>query len=300
MNKNKSILMLTMLENQTRNLKYYENLIDRIKQTYYNKIDVVIVVATQSEFNFNYEFEKTKCAIYFGVNENSFNSKFSQLPSDKIIFCANKGYDVGPFLIGCKHIENQYEYIIHIHAKTNDTWNKLLTTIANCNITELDVDTIIPNQDVPGLKTLTTTDTSDGNYNILDSHRHLFPFYDTSWEYSSGKMFATKMQFLKPLLNNFDKIYSLLTDKNKNDVYWQTAMNNTKLFNKYYNEYLNNDINKPISKYASFMRQKYKCRNYFELLNKGYRGIPDLQIEHAIERYLGYLICRNKKLHFSE
>ena len=91
--------MLTMLENQTRNLNYYENLIDRIKQTYYNKIDVVIVVATQSEFNFNYEFEKTNCAIYFGVNEKSLNSKFSQLSSDKIIFCANRGYDVGPFLI---------------------------------------------------------------------------------------------------------------------------------------------------------------------------------------------------------
>ena len=300
MNKNKCVLMLTMVENQTRNEDYYENLVLQIKRNYHHKIDVVLVVATLNEFNFDYKFKEVESIIYFGINKLNSNSKFKKIPCNKIIFCPNKGYDIGPFLIGCKYIENKYEYIIHIHAKTNDTWNNLLTSVANCNITKLDVDTIIPNQDVPGLKTLTTVDASDGNFKILEKNKNLFPFYETSWEYSSGKMFVTKMKFLKSIIGNFQKIYSLLTDKNKDDVYWQTAMDDTKIFNKYYNEYLNNSINKPISKYASFMRQKYKCKNYFELLDKGYRGIPDLQIEHAIERYLGYLICHNKKLHFSE
>ena len=45
---------------------------------------------------------------------------------------------------------------------------------------------------------------------------------------------------------------------------------------------------------------KLNAKNYFELLEKGYRGIPDFQVEHAIERYLGYLTCLDKTIYFAE
>jgi hypothetical protein len=42
---------------------------------------------------------------------------------------------------------------------------------------------------------------------------------------------------------------------------------------------------------------KHKCKNYMELFLKfKKRGIPDLQFEHALERYIGYLISNKKNV----
>ena len=57
------------------------------------------------------------------------------LPHDKIIFCPNRGYDVGPLLIGLKYCEKMnYAYVMHIHSKHNKLWRDELLKICNYDI----------------------------------------------------------------------------------------------------------------------------------------------------------------------
>jgi hypothetical protein len=116
------------------------------------------------------------------------------------------------------------------------------------------------------------------------------------WKFNGGKMFITKYCFLKPIIKNFNKIYHLLTDVNKNDIYWQKMMLDKEFFNKQYNHYKNDFLNIPINENAAEIMIKTKSKNFFELLKNGAKGIPDCQIEHAIERYLGFLTIYNKKV----
>ena len=118
-----------------------------------------------------------------------------------------------------------------------------------------------------------------------------------TWKYNSGKIFVSKCEFFDILLSNFNQIYELLTDENKNDKFWCEHMDDKKYYDSEFSRLENCPWNLPMTPLAHEMRKKYNARNYFELLKHGYRGIPDLQIEHAIERYIGYLICHNKDIY---
>jgi hypothetical protein len=88
----------------------------------------------------------------------------------------------------------------------------------------------------------------------------------------------------------------MCTDKNKDDVYWRKMMLDTEFFNNLFTYYETNVLNSPIDKNAPEIMIKTNSKNYFELANHGVKGLPDCQIEHAIERYIGYLTVYNKKV----
>ena len=73
-------------------------------------------------------------------------------------------------------------------------------------------------------------------------------------------------------------------------------MDDVEHYNSEFRRMKNDVYNQPMTKKSRIMRQRKNAKNYFELLEHGFRGLPDCMIEHAIERYIGYLICFNKKI----
>ena len=132
-------------------------------------------------------------------------------------------------------------------------------------------------------------DKTDLNYYILNKYTDIFQFNKTNWLYNAGKVFSIKTKYLRILYDNFKSIYNKLTDINTHDNYWKKNMMDLNIFDSYYNKYKSCQFNNPIDKDAFKMLIKTNSKNYYELFSHGYRGIPDLQIEHAIERYIGYL-----------
>ena len=302
-NGNDTVFILTTHGIPSRGTEYYKNLVNRIKDVYQNKIDVLLVVATDETFNNDFNFYSQTGFVRFGIGNAEHTKLVSQLsliPHDTLVLSCNRGYDVGSFCVGLNYCKDKYKFIVHVHEKSNDNWNSKLVSVCNENIKNQNVDTIIPRQNSFGMDSFTKVDSSDGNFYLIRKHKHLFPTRHDEWRYSPGKMFATKYELLKTLNENFERIYMLLTDENKDDVYWQHNMNDKKIFYKYYMEYKDNAINDSIDEKSHIMRKQLGCKNYLELCSKGFRGIPDLQIEHAIERYIGYLICHDKSISFSE
>jgi hypothetical protein len=290
----KIILILSLSNLDEAQVLYYENLVNEIKQTYANKIDVLLTLNSMQIFNGNFSYEKYENEIYeFGCTcSNILLEKFKSIYRDKTIIVPNKGWDIGPFLIGLNFVKNQYDYVFCIHSKSNETWRNDLLDIKNINVFEKKCDTLITEFK------FVYTEYNDKNLDILKDNERLFPHKNLKkWKYNSGKIFVSKCEFFDILLNNFAEIYNLLTDINKNDTFWCDYMDDKRYYDLEFKRLSNCPWNLPMTQYAHEMRKKYNARNYFELLKYGYRGIPDLQIEHAIERYMGYLICYNKDIY---
>ena len=304
---NKIILILSLSNLDESKILYYENLVNEIKQTYANEIDVLLTLNSMQEFDGNISYNKIGNEIYeFGCSNadvtNQLIKKYESIYRNKTIITPNRGWDVGQFLIGLKHIGNQYEYVYHVHSKKHKTWRDKLLSIKDTNILKLNADTVSSRENFVWVhEDLLFPLDVDKNLDILRKHDDLFPHENlTTWGYISGKIFTTRYDFLKPLVDGFEKIYSLLTDRNKDDVFWCEHMDDEEYYDGEFSRLENCPWNLPMTPGAREMRKKYNARNYFELLERGYRGIPDLQIEHAIERYIGYLICYNKDIYFPE
>jgi hypothetical protein len=111
----------------------------------------------------------------------------------------------------------------------------------------------------------------------------------------------TNINLLKTLFYKYDIIYPNLTKIDTNDEYWISIMKNRELFDNYLSQYTNNIFNKDIDKNSFNIINNNMAKNYIELYDKyGLRGIPDCQIEHALERYIGYLITNNSRVYQHE
>jgi hypothetical protein len=290
----KIILILSLSNLDKEQVSYYEKLVNEIKQTYANKVDVLLTLNSMQIFNGNFSYKKYENEIYeFGCTcSNDLIEKYKSIYRDKTIIVPNKGWDIGPFLIGLNFVKNQYDYVFCVHSKSNETWRDNLLNIKHINVLEKNCDTLITKSKYIDI------DNNDRNLKILKDNERLFPHKNLkTWKYNSGKIFVSKCEFFDILLSNFNEIYELLTDENKNDKFWCEHMDDKKYYDSEFSRLENCPWNLPMTPLAHEMRKKYNARNYFELLKHGYRGIPDLQIEHAIERYIGYLICHNKDIY---
>ena len=290
---NKIILILSLSDLDEEQVSYYENLINEIKQTYANNIDVLLTLNSMQIFNGNFSYEKYENEIYeFGCTcSNILLEKYKSIYRDNTIIVPNKGWDVGPFLIGLNFVKNQYDYVFCVHSKSNDIWRNNLLNISNINVFHENCDTMISEFKYVDIEQ------NDKNLQILKIYQHLFPHENLkTWKYNSGKIFVSKCEFFDVLLNNFNQIYELLTDKNKNDKFWCDIMDDTDYYNSEFRRMKNDVYNQPMTRKSRIMRKRKNAKNYFELLEHGFRGLPDCMIEHAIERYIGYLICLNKNI----
>jgi hypothetical protein len=286
------------------NLDYYINIIRYIKLVHSNNIDIIVVINTPIDrFNNNFDYHKEKDNIYlFGINKicDSCLDVVQKIKyiADYIILKSNIGYDFGTMIVGIdfisSYLKTKYDYIMHIHSKTNDIWRNELFKIIHYDIRNYtDIDTISSKSFI-----FITNKETDLNTKIIMS----FPFIDKNlpdtYEYNGGKIFTTKFEYLNIFAIHFHYLYLNLTHIDKDDVYWQKCMDDKNTFTKYYTHYKENIFNEPIDELSHTKRKETNSRNYLELLKNGYRGIPDFQIEHAIERYSGYLTMYNKKVMF--
>jgi hypothetical protein len=294
--KNNIVLIAALRIEREEDYAFYKNLLNYVKIVNNMRIDIVLIIMTDHIYNGNLSFIDYNTHSLFGITKTEFDiNKYDKqlgLPHDKIIFCPNKGYDVGPLLIGLKYCEKMnYAYVMHIHSKNNKIWRHELLKICNYDIKIMNCDTIICNA------FLGTYSSEDYNSKIINYYNKLFPTNKIKeWQYNAGKMFSTRFSYLTPLINNFNKIYDMLTDINKNDIFWQKMMLNNEYFQKQYDYYKTNILNIPISDNAQEVFIKTKSKNFFELSSHGVKGLPDCQIEHAIERYIGLLTIYNKNV----
>ena len=289
----KIILILSLSNLDENQISYYENLVNEIKQTYANKVDVLLTLNSMQIFNGNFSYKKYENEIYeFGCTcSNDLIEKYKSIYRNKTIIVPNKGWDVGPFLIGLNFVKNQYDYVFCVHSKSNDIWRNNLLNIKHINVFEENCDTLISEFKYVDIAK------NDKNLQILKMYQHLFPHENLeTWKYNSGKIFVSKYKFFDVLLNNFNQIYELLTDKNKNDKFWCDIMDDAEYYNSEFRRMKNDVYNQSMTRKSRIMRQRKNAKNYFELLEHGFRGLPDCMIEHAIERYIGYLMCFNKSV----
>jgi hypothetical protein len=296
---NKICLFLSLYNINDEELSYYKNIVNILNLTYDFQIDIILLINTGEVFNNDFNYIEHDNYTLFGVENleliNELYLKYSIIKNSKIIFVPNKGTDWGAFLIGLNYCEKNYEYIIKLHSKTNIYWREMLMDIIYKNVFEInennDYDTFLHKKWY-----IKTNIHTDDNLQLLLDRNDIFNITEEEWYYIQGSVFITKYKNLTMLKNNFKDIYNLLNDVNSYDKLWIDKMDNDEVFNKTYLHYSNSAFNKPISENANIMRRKYNSKNYFELINQGYRGIPDYATTYAIERYLGYLICFNKKI----
>ena len=127
----KIILILSLSNLDENQISYYENLVNEIKQIYANKVDVLLTLNSMQIFNGNFSYKKYENEIYeFGCTcSNDLIEKYKSIYRDKTIIVPNKGWDVGPFLIGLNFVKNQYDYVFCVHSKSNDIWRNNLLNI---------------------------------------------------------------------------------------------------------------------------------------------------------------------------
>ena len=258
--KNKTVLILALYGKNNQGVSYYKNLVNYIKIVYNQKIDVVLLIGAEYEYNNNKSFIDYGDYIKFGHTEECtwIYNKYKNIPHDKMIISCNRGYDIGPLLIGLKFCDNKYEYVHHIHSKSNYYWNELLQVIKNYDITRTDADTIVPDN------FYTSVDETDLNLKILNKYSNLFPRDTNEWRYPGGKMFITKTKLLNILIENFSQIYDLLTDINKDDLFWKEVMSDKSVFDEYYTHYKTDIFNKSIDRDSHTMCKKLNAKNYFD------------------------------------
>ena len=94
---NKIILILSLSNLDEKQVSYYENLINEIKQTYANEIDVLLTLNSMQIFNGNFSYKKKyENEIYeFGCTcSNDLLEKYKSIYRDKTIIVPNKGWGV--------------------------------------------------------------------------------------------------------------------------------------------------------------------------------------------------------------
>lgn len=296
---NRICLFLSLYNLNDENFKYYKNLISVINITYNFKIDIVLLINTGAVFNNDFTYYNNEKYTLFGVKDNENISKlyekYKNFNYKKIIFVPNKGTDFGPFLIGLNNCGSEYEYIFKLHSKTNIYWREMMNKIIYLNVLEEN-----PNIDTFTSKTwFNDTDIhEDDNCRLLLQNNSLFNIRHDEWSYSGGSVFITKFRNLELLKEKFVLFYNFLDDINSTSHLWVEKMNDKEFFDKQYEFFRKCKWNKSIDIDSYSKRKELNCKNYFQLAKHGYRGLPDFSETYAMERYVGYLICRQKKIYF--
>ena len=202
----------------------------------------------------------------------------------------NSGFDIG----GLIDILSNYdipsaEYVTYIHNKNNGLWKQELYKILyTTNYYEYDT--------CSSRSYFLKCESDDINRQILKQHSFMKNIANLNFSYISGTCFITKLSNLYSLRRNIEYIKTNLTNAAKNDSFWQQCMLNKELFDKNYKNRKDSLIYKHIDSDARDVFIETNSKNYFQLLEYGKTGIPDYMFEHALERYIGYLITHNKKV----
>jgi hypothetical protein len=281
-------LYMNKYSDDTSMIDYYINIINQFILRHQKQFKFIPVIVLSSDYHH----------IYGQKIQDYLKQSILNLDIGYIIEKNNYGYDISGLIEGIKTIYqsamnniNSQTYIAYLHNKSNCSWRNILHEIFyEEDISEF--DTI-----VPGKFTAQYYHNNDLNTQILIDNPDIFDKESLTekFRYVQGTTFITKLDYLKPLYNLYNKIKPQFTTIQKNDIYWQKIMKNKEIFIKYYFQYQNDPMNAPIDWESQIIVQKGGVKNHMELLDRyGLKGIPDVQFEHAMERYLGFLTCKTQ------
>lgn len=215
-----------------------------------------------------------------------------------IIEVKNKGMDIGVFLLSLLYLRDNdlnYDYLIKIHTKTDDRFREHVCEhlIGSKKIIDSNINILRKDPNI-GMLNGTLTFNYHKNKQFYDNHFEYLEYFcnlllDESininkLEFAVGTFFYSKFDVFDIFNKNHIKlIYNQLNDFESLDKNWYAIFYNLK------------------HKSDSFIKQHYlknKHKNHgnnLELQRKtNCSGMRDFMIEHALERFFGYL-NKNKK-----
>lgn len=213
-----------------------------------------------------------------------------------ILKCENRGMDIGLFLITLHYIKSQkynHEYLYKIHTKTqdnfrNDTISNLMGNhekiinniklLSNKNIGMISGNVIFryhENRDIFHSNLYHLENIVSKIYNEKIQHNNL--------EFPAATFFIAKYKIFQSLTaEKIKELYFSLNNAETLDYYWYSMFYNLNINNKanIYKDYINNAN----SRFCNNI-------NYQKRTNK--QGLRDCMIEHAFERFFGYMCKKN-------
>lgn len=260
-------------------LVYYSNLINQFILRQDERPDVVIQISSDTRVP--------------NATKSFFKSNIIENP--RVYERPNRGFDIGGLLDTIaltldEHPEHQ-GHLIYLHSKSDPVWREQLHRIMYCDSYK-DYDLVASE------RFFVSCETSDLNRHTFYKH----PFFseiaapNNTFNYVAGTTFITKFDSLLPLYKNRLEIAAQLTDVSKDDPYWREIMLDDRTFNDYVHRHKSSSFLSPIDPDSQEYVRKHNCRNYLDLAKRfKRRGIPDCHFEHALERYIGFLVSKEKK-----
>jgi hypothetical protein len=221
-----------------------------------------------------------------------------------IIRAQNKGMDIGLFMTTLHYIRHRkrtYKYLCKIHTKTDNHFREITVTnlIGNNERISKNIQLIKTGQVgmIAGNIILTYEKDKEFLYSneyhlkLLSKNILYEPFQIEKCNFGAGTMFWTRMSILDVFsLENIQYIYKNLNNMSTLDLNW-------------YSFFYKLDIREPekIREHYELNKHTHSPNNLHYSTVKKDRGLRDCMIEHAIERFFGYLcIKQNLKLINSE
>jgi hypothetical protein len=274
-------------------IKYFVNIINNFNIN--NSLSYKVFINVNVENGFEKKLSKEKEKFFTKKYKEYFDSV---LNLENIELSVNMGWDLNG-LLSCvnkiyanNNLEENNQKLAYLHSKSNLLWREELNKIFYLREDEIEpYDTVINDRFCLECKV------NDLNRAVLRSHSVFDDVYEQSFKFIGGTIFITKLHHIKKLYDlNKELKLNLTTMSTKND-FWVSCMKDKIIFDEYYNYYLHNIYNEPIDLESKEIVEKGLAHNFLELYNKfGKKGIPDFHFEHALERYIGFLILENKKV----
>lgn len=292
-NFNKPRILQKSAENKTDHilLSFFANKNYEFDSNYFvNLINQKLLFSSNKNYNITIAItgdDKT----YISKAKKELNKIYSKCT---VIDRPNIGRDIGGLLDMYKLLTenksiNKNSYILYLHNKYNLIWREELVKIMYNNCYDKYNTTVSNNFFIH-------CDINDLNRQIMKTDKIMSKIHNKNFQYIGGTMFITKFNNLKPLYDNYDYFYSNLTTIDKNDIFWTNSMITKSVFDKAYHSTFGHCLCKQMSYSSRDTVISNGIKNSIELeTNYNQLGIQDLQYEHALERYIGYLISNKKK-----
>ena len=294
---------------------YFDELIKKDKTKYYNvlyeniekKENIIFMIQvgkweTLEKMYHNLDtIGKIDANYIIAVVENDFDEKKLEIIKNKlknlvIIEVKNKGMDIGIFLLSLLYLRINnlnYDYLVKLHTKTDDRFREHVCEhlIGTEEIIKKNIDIFKNNLDI-GMLNGTLIFNYHKNKSFYNNHMEYLEYLSNlllndsininDLEFAVGTFFYSRFNVFDTFNTNHIKlIYNMLNDFESLDKNWYSIFYNLK------------------NKSDDFINEHYiknKSKNYgnnLELQKKTQcSGMRDFMIEHALERFFGYL---NKK-----
>tara|TARA_B100001287_G_scaffold275576_1_gene283589 strand:- start:42085 stop:44364 length:2280 start_codon:yes stop_codon:yes gene_type:complete len=257
-----------------------------------------LIKAKYDEYNIDFYFN-----IIDTIRRDHIANIRKDFPNENIIISENYGFDIGSFfhiLQIIKTYNENYDYVIKIHTKTNnDLRNELLKPIlGTIDIIRNIIDMFDKNEKI-GIVASKKSRCIDKQADFLRNKDYLQQFVYWYFNektniikqvYSTGTIFWMRFDILKKIFfgYNINNIYNSFNNIDTFDFNWYYYANKKYLNNipqekdKIYNHY-----------YLNGKKMNLSGNLFHALKNKtNSEKIRDGMIEHAYERFFGYIIHR--------